>query len=68
MADKPKITHTDTIGIQKLLGDLVCRFTDPDRTGRVEDVHLGNECTVRWLDSDTLEKLARPLIPMPYPD
>jgi hypothetical protein len=64
MTEEPKIQHIDSIPaqreeahVERLPGDLVCRLSDPKRTGRVEQVHFDNECTVRWLDSDTLEIL-----------
>src|SRR5262245_35598944 len=37
------------------IGDLVCKLTDP-HIGRVEDLHSDVETTVRWLETNTLER------------
>src|SRR5262245_23810314 len=39
------------------IGDLVCKLADP-HIGRVEDLHSGVETTVRWLETNTLERVS----------
>ncbi len=39
-----------------LPGDVVIRQPEPDRIGRAEALNFGPKCTVRWLDTDTVER------------
>jgi hypothetical protein len=63
MTDKPKIQRGIPLQREegqaenRLPGDLVCKLTDPYHIGRVEELHLGVEATVRWLESHTLERI-----------
>ena len=66
MTDKPKIQCIGGIPLQReeghaenrLPGDLVCKLADPHHVGCAEDLHLGVEATVRWLETDTLERVS----------